>query len=607
MTILLKNFIYLTIIAGVLLIILGLVSGRLAGKIGYRWRKPVWILLLLLFLFPFSVLKINAFHKEDLNYQTVQGEQESGASKDISDDKSDDLLIQDITEDMEQTGDIKQTHDMQQTQELGAEDKRGLDIKNIWFEIDNFINKYSFWISAVWIAGMIISIRFYIIVERHTENKLTLFSEKPVEKRLSAIMEKVCKEMGISEKIHICYNSRISSPVFYNVWNPTIYIPKTLDLSDSQWEYVFSHELYHYKACDMIYKKFISVCVCILWFHPMVYYIRKKAYEDLEYVCDSKVTESMDKEQIAEYCKCILQMVPVQNGILMSFCNTKKRLQKRFDNCFNVKNKKRNVIATAAVCGGVMFFGITSMLLINEVLAKGGEDRNIEKKYMLDFGEKEKAEKKGNASEGGVEQEKDNIEKKDNISEGSVEQEKEKAENSETTELKLSQKVLHYDTGIQPETGKLEKLRDYWLGELGKEERETVEKLVLKIHARVEHKIVDEFIGYDCSPSSLSWNEFDDDPNDNVIHGYTAVEMIADMETVRNIVNKENFTEIANHIIEEFQILIETHDIELLYRMHQELHDLSYFAVNYPLPTLPVAPADWHGVYVYFGTLDDVL
>ncbi len=169
--------------------------------------------------------------------------------------------------------------------------------------------------------------------------------------------------------------------------------------------------------------------------------------------------------------------------------------------------------------------------------------------------------------------------------------------------LRLSLRAVHYDTEYEVDDEKSKKLRDMWLTDLNDENKEKVKDLVFSVHSYLESKLVYSF-GYDESyPDSPVWNEIDDDPNDNVVAGYTGVEMIEDLTTAKEIINKESFSKIADDIIGQLEYVIEKHDIDVLYEIHQKVHDLSYWAINYPLPSFQIAPADWHGVYVYFGTL----
>ena len=180
-------------------------------------------------------------------------------------------------------------------------------------------------------------------------------------------------------------------------------------------------------------------------------------------------------------------------------------------------------------------------------------------------------------------------------------------EQDETTAvaLKLSQRALHYDTGVSISKEKSEALKKMWLDDLNESSRKIVKDKIFNVHSYIECELVEDFKG-DCSKDSKVWNNIDDNPKDNVISGYTIPDMISDLERVSTIINKESFSERINHIVEELQQLKKTHDIELFYKIHQETHDLSYWAINYPLEDLKIAPADWHGIYVYFGTLNDV-
>lgn len=171
----------------------------------------------------------------------------------------------------------------------------------------------------------------------------------------------------------------------------------------------------------------------------------------------------------------------------------------------------------------------------------------------------------------------------------------------------ISEKAIHYNTGMTISKEESEKLKNKWIQGLTEEEQNKVEKLIFEVHSYMESMLVYRFKGNDCSPESAVWNNIDDDPNDNVIEGYTGINMIDDLKQARQIVNKESFSILIDNMIHQLETVIDTHDIDLLYEIHQEMHDLSYWAINYPVENLYIAPADWSGINVYFGTLDKVV
>ena len=93
-------------------------------------------------------------------------------------------------------------------------------------------------------------------------------------------------------------------------------------------------------------------CVMILyWFNPFIYIVKNKALEDIEYVCDSRVVNGLEKKQIGIYCRTILDTVPVKGNNMISFNNSKMKIKKRIDNCF-LENEKVSDKKLYALLGG---------------------------------------------------------------------------------------------------------------------------------------------------------------------------------------------------------------------------------------------------------------
>ena len=180
----------------------------------------------------------------------------------------------------------------------------------------------------------------------------------------------------------------------------------------------------------------------------------------------------------------------------------------------------------------------------------------------------------------------------------------------EAEQIPLSGRDVHYDTGLLIPKEKAISLRDTWLGDLSPEDREYVEENILRLHWCIESDLINHFyMASDISPDSEAWGAIIDLPDDNVNTYYGAPEIIDDLRDIEAVVDKESFSAVIDEIIFNIEKVEKKRDFEAvegLYQAHQELHDLSYWAINYPLPTLDHSPPDWHGIFVYFGTLDDI-
>ena len=76
-------------------------------------------------------------------------------------------------------------------------------------------------------------------------------------------------------------------------------------------------------------------------------------------------------------------------------------------------------------------------------------------------------------------------------------------EHDETTAvaLKLSQRALHYDTGVSISKEKSEALKKMWLDDLNESSRKIVKDKIFNVHSYIECELVENFKG-DCSKDS---------------------------------------------------------------------------------------------------------
>ena len=172
-------------------------------------------------------------------------------------------------------------------------------------------------------------------------------------------------------------------------------------------------------------------------------------------------------------------------------------------------------------------------------------------------------------------------------------------------EMRLSERPVHYDTAFTIDEDDSIKLRDRWFANLSNEQIEDVKNRIMELHMDIEYDLVYIFTS-DNGPESAKWNNIDGD-NSNVIDEYIGYDIIDNLEYTKTLIDDELYTKYVDDIIEQINYIIVNHDIDIYFEIHQKVHDLSYYVINYPLESFEIDPPDWHGVYVYFGWLDEIL
>lgn len=119
------------------------------------------------------------------------------------------------------------------------------------------------------------------------------------------ILEKIKAECEIKSKVNIIKSDKITSPLCYGFFNPTILLPNK-DYTETELYYVIKHECYHLKNKDIWVKLLIEIYCSIFWWNPFSYLLKKDLVMCLELKCDSCVTKHSDESQRLDYFETLL-------------------------------------------------------------------------------------------------------------------------------------------------------------------------------------------------------------------------------------------------------------------------------------------------------------
>ncbi len=151
-------------------------------------------------------------------------------------------------------------------------------------------------------------------------------------------------------------------------------------LEDQELEYIFLHELSHYKRNDILVNYIILVIKAIHWFNPIIWHLLSKVRDDIELATDEKVLMILENKEHKEYAKSIISVIEKSNQslfypTLMSMANDKSKLKKRIRSIKGMKNIKNKTVLFTVV--GVLAVGITAPIMLT---TSRGESSKVETK-----------------------------------------------------------------------------------------------------------------------------------------------------------------------------------------------------------------------------------
>lgn len=166
-----------------------------------------------------------------------------------------------------------------------------------------------------------------------------------------------------NQRIRVRKTPLVESPITIGLCRPVIFLPETV-CSERALNLILMHELTHYKRHDLLYKWFVMLVCTIHWFNPIAYLIAKQADEACELSCDWAVVQHMPIQDQTQYMNLILDLLPVTKrttGICtISMANCKKTIKKRFAMIRKAKEIKHPIkilsaFAAAAVLSGALW------------------------------------------------------------------------------------------------------------------------------------------------------------------------------------------------------------------------------------------------------------
>ena len=195
--------------------------------------------------------------------------------------------------------------------------------------------------TIIWLIGMLAMFIFLAVVyfKNYRALRISLLI------RDNDFLNEWLTEHRIIRPITIMQSDMITTPVAVGMMKPRIILPKSMNLDDKQLlRYVLTHEYYHIRRFDMLWKLLLAFALCIHWFNPMVWVMFILASRDLELTCDEMVIRYFGADTKTAYAYSLIGMAeqrskftPLYNGFSKNAAEERIRAI--------MKYKKSSVIA----------------------------------------------------------------------------------------------------------------------------------------------------------------------------------------------------------------------------------------------------------------------
>ncbi len=183
---------------------------------------------------------------------------------------------------------------------------------------------------------------------------------------------------GIPKRLKVRQTNMLDAPLLIGLLHPVLYVP-AVTLSQQEWQYIFLHELTHYKRRDLLYKWAAMLIVSVHWFNPLAYIVAKQIDLECEVSCDFAVTSNLSNLEKNEYMTMILDLLHAaksQPRALTTQMTSSKIILKRRFTMIKIKKAPSRLMSALSVA-------VALVLLSTSVLASGVLSGLTEKHYTV--------------------------------------------------------------------------------------------------------------------------------------------------------------------------------------------------------------------------------
>ncbi len=213
-----------------------------------------------------------------------------------------------------------------------------------WIETKYDSVQYTIHISDFLFAIWLLVFFLFLIRMLYTQLRILLFARqtKPVSFPIQQLAERIAKDFNCQFNPQVRYASTIKIPFLLGWFRPVILLPQSMATSETIHEVkpVLAHEISHYKSCDIVWMAAIQFLQTILWFHPLMWFVREAHDFACEAECDAAAASYIGNTKI--YSQVLAQTAlnaagthSVIGGIPMAKkVNIRKRLELLNNNLF---------------------------------------------------------------------------------------------------------------------------------------------------------------------------------------------------------------------------------------------------------------------------------
>lgn len=153
--------------------------------------------------------------------------------------------------------------------------------------------------------------------------------------------------------VQVRVSDGVPTPCLVGLFRPVIYVTPDCIEDPQMLRHVLTHEIAHLRQWDPLWSLVRCICLCVYWFHPLVWVAAAQSRRDCELSCDESALKQLGDAERIPYGQTLLSMIRSSSApsellkTATSMNESKKQLKERM--CFIVKKPRNLLIAAIAM------------------------------------------------------------------------------------------------------------------------------------------------------------------------------------------------------------------------------------------------------------------
>lgn len=322
------------------ILVLALCANLLGKRYGAKWRYLIWLVVAVRLCVPIQLSLPGRMEVMQIQVPSVQ----SGTREVLAQRTPDYFVPKEPNEPIQQPS-------VERTQTVSEE-------KN---DIFDFLLAYPY---VLWLCGVLGFLAWQGWKYYDFRRMLKRSRRKIMDASVLDTYYSLCREMGMEKRPAIYFCEALPSPLCVGFFQTTVYL-NSEEREPAEMRLILKHELTHCKRKDLWFKGILLLARALHFFNPFVHGMARLAEKDMELSCDLAVMADCGMAEREAYSMAILRTVREAKSKNMqmstAFSGGKEELKMRFENIFDMTQKKRGIAlflaAALVVCGGTAFVG----------------------------------------------------------------------------------------------------------------------------------------------------------------------------------------------------------------------------------------------------------